>query len=249
MMLGLFMVAAPAPARAQDTDPGDQLREPRLDPQVFRERVYRMNHAHIFEGMRHDVEEARRAEAEQRAAKKKRGRKGAGLAPKAAPPVVQITPAGPPHRLPAEPLSSQLLGLNVRANDTLGDTTSATQSEVSLAAIGDQVLVSWNDGQGFYTPPSFHIQGYAISTDGGSTFTDGGATFGAEQTVTRFVPMSGTALRDSIAIAASTCRRSPCRTAAPSSACRPSCRIPRAAPAPCASGCRARAASGSPSTT
>ena len=58
---------------------------------------------------------------------------------------------------------------NVRANDTTGDGSRATQSGESNAAWGDYVLVAWNDGMG----PQY--LGYAYSTDGGRTFIDGGA--------------------------------------------------------------------------
>src|SRR5262245_14210196 len=58
---------------------------------------------------------------------------------------------------------------NVRANDPSGEGSTTTQSEESIAAWGNNVLVAWNDGGG----P--HYQGYGYSTDGGQTFSDGGA--------------------------------------------------------------------------
>ena len=57
---------------------------------------------------------------------------------------------------------------NVRANNTAGDATNTTQSEGSIAAWGNYVMVAWVDGIG----PQY--LGYAYSTDGGQTFTDGG---------------------------------------------------------------------------
>ena len=61
---------------------------------------------------------------------------------------------------------------NVRANNpslpTI-DPSGATQSEVSIAAHGDNVLVAFNDGGGS------SYQGYSWSTNGGQSFTDGGS--------------------------------------------------------------------------
>ena len=70
------------------------------------------------------------------------------------------------------PLSVLAVPTNVQCNNTLSDGTSAGQSETSIAAIGNNVVVAWNDGQGFYTGSD--IQGFGWSTDGGATFTDGG---------------------------------------------------------------------------
>jgi hypothetical protein len=67
------------------------------------------------------------------------------------------------------------LATNVRANDPTLDAPSATQSEVSVAANGDNVLLAFNDGQGVTAFPRTHTQGYAWSTNGGQSFTDGGA--------------------------------------------------------------------------
>ena len=75
---------------------------------------------------------------------------------------------------PAMPFGGAALSTNVRANNTISDAPSATQSEVSMAAIGDNVLLAYNDGQGIVGTRS-HTQGYAWSTNGGQSFTDGGA--------------------------------------------------------------------------
>jgi hypothetical protein len=83
-------------------------------------------------------------------------------------------PAGPdpallqarPSRLLAGPLA------NVKINDSSSDAFSATQSEETVAALGDLVLVAWNDGQGSSTGGAY--QGYAWSDDGGQTWVDGG---------------------------------------------------------------------------
>jgi len=69
---------------------------------------------------------------------------------------------------PAPLLGTAALTTNVRANNPASDPPSATQSEVSVAAYGDNVLLAFNDGGGGPT------QGYAWSTDGGQSFTDGG---------------------------------------------------------------------------
>lgn len=69
------------------------------------------------------------------------------------------------------------LKANVRANDPSGDlTANAGQAEECIAASGNNVLIAWNDGEGFnHAAPDNDIIGYAYSTDGGTTFFDGGA--------------------------------------------------------------------------
>lgn len=63
---------------------------------------------------------------------------------------------------------------NHRINDPSGDSQSNTgQSELSIAAFGNNVVAAWNDGEGFNVHRS--LQGYGYSTDGGTTWTDGGA--------------------------------------------------------------------------
>ena len=75
----------------------------------------------------------------------------------------------------ATPLGPAALSANVRANNPAADAPSAAQSEVSIAANGDNVLLAFNDGQGFLVFPRTHLQGVAWSTNGGASFTDGGA--------------------------------------------------------------------------
>ena len=68
---------------------------------------------------------------------------------------------------------TQAIPTNVRCNNPAGDGTSAGQSEEAVAAIGNHIVVAWNDGQGFVTGGD--VQGYGWSNDGGATFTDGGS--------------------------------------------------------------------------
>lgn len=70
------------------------------------------------------------------------------------------------------PLAAQSLPSNVRANNPAGDGASAGQSEEDVAALGDNVLAAWNDGQGFVA--AGNGQGVGYSTDGGATWTDAG---------------------------------------------------------------------------
>lgn len=89
-----------------------------------------------------------------------------------------------PHELLVAPGSAALrpahaaglaaLAANVRVNNPGGDSGSDIgQSEASIAALGSNILVAWNDGQGFFlNPPS--TQGYGYSTNGGVSFVDGG---------------------------------------------------------------------------
>jgi hypothetical protein len=68
------------------------------------------------------------------------------------------------------------LKANVRANNPAGDlTTNAGQAEEYIAASGSNVLIAWNDGEGFnHAPPNDDIMGIGYSTDGGTSFTDAG---------------------------------------------------------------------------
>jgi hypothetical protein len=48
------------------------------------------------------------------------------------------------------------------------------QSETSMAAFGDTVVVAWNDSRGFFCGGTRVTLGWGYSFDGGQTFTDGG---------------------------------------------------------------------------
>jgi hypothetical protein len=66
------------------------------------------------------------------------------------------------------------LATNVRVNNPFTDGPHAGQAEVSLATYGANVLVAWNDGDGFNQSPFGSTQGYGYSTNDGQSFTDGG---------------------------------------------------------------------------
>lgn len=71
-------------------------------------------------------------------------------------------------------LSTTVVPTNVRVNDPTGDLSpSSCQSEESSACLGNNILVAWNDSQGFSTGGD--VQGWGCSTDGGTTFIDGGS--------------------------------------------------------------------------
>lgn len=83
--------------------------------------------------------------------------------------------AGQPGTRMAQPFGMSTLGpfpANVRANGSDPHAGSG-QSETSVAVIGNNVVVAWNDGEGFYLPNNPR-QGWGYSTDGGQHFTDGG---------------------------------------------------------------------------
>ena len=69
---------------------------------------------------------------------------------------------------PASAFSTQAVPTNVRCNNPASDAAGAGQAEQSLAAWGNDVLVAWNDGQGFNSGGD--VQNYAYSLDGGVTF-------------------------------------------------------------------------------
>jgi hypothetical protein len=74
-----------------------------------------------------------------------------------------------PHRLPPGLAS---VSANVRANNTAGDPAGTTNSETSVAALGNNIVAAWNDGKNFGVSPG--NTGYAYSSDGGVNYTDGG---------------------------------------------------------------------------
>lgn len=71
------------------------------------------------------------------------------------------------------------LGVDAQANDRTGDLTCAAgcsnrplgQAETMIAADGNTLLTSWNDTKGF-CPPNGPVQGWAVSTNGGTSWTD-----------------------------------------------------------------------------
>lgn len=67
------------------------------------------------------------------------------------------------------------LATNVRVNNPFTDGPKAGQAEVSLATYGTNVLVAWNDGDGFNQTPYGNTQGWGYSTNDGQSFTDGGS--------------------------------------------------------------------------
>jgi hypothetical protein len=76
----------------------------------------------------------------------------------------------------ASPAGTAALGPNSRVNDPSADLfTDTAQSEVSVAADGNNVVAAWNDGEGLNYFPYLDAQGYGYSTNGGVTWTDGGA--------------------------------------------------------------------------
>jgi len=58
---------------------------------------------------------------------------------------------------------------NVRVNNTSGDAANAGQAEEAIASLGSDVLVAWNNGQGFVSLGDVQTAGY--SADGGASFT------------------------------------------------------------------------------
>jgi Bacterial pre-peptidase C-terminal domain len=77
----------------------------------------------------------------------------------------------------ATPASTASLSSNLLVNNPNADLdpSSTAQSEVSIAADGQNMVVTWNDGDGLNFFPYTNSQGYGWSTDGGLTWTDGGS--------------------------------------------------------------------------
>jgi hypothetical protein len=172
LFLALLTVASPLPVQSEEPtpEPGEQLPERLMDPQDFRRAMYRMQHEHLWLGAR-----AHRAKAiaERTAAQKvvRRGKRKAGARPVVVPPSEQSSGTPSPRRLP--PLvsgSANAMPLAVRANDPTGDAAGGAQSEISLAALGNDVVVSWNDGD----LATGNLMGVGTSSNGGASFTDEG---------------------------------------------------------------------------
>lgn len=69
----------------------------------------------------------------------------------------------------------QAIPANVPASDRSLDVLPGSgQAESAIATHGPNVIVAWNDGDGFGGGSQApHVQGYGYSTDGGASFTDG----------------------------------------------------------------------------
>lgn len=67
-------------------------------------------------------------------------------------------------------------GPNLRVNNPAGDVfPDAGQSETSVAANGNNLVIVWNDGDGFdRVSPQDQLLGFGYSSNGGTSWTDGG---------------------------------------------------------------------------
>jgi len=72
---------------------------------------------------------------------------------------------------PAETSTTGNVQVNCRAEDDASGRN--TQSETSVAAVGNKVVVGYNDSL-VCCLPAINLSGYSVSTDGGQTFTDKG---------------------------------------------------------------------------
>jgi hypothetical protein len=173
-----FLLAAALPVHAK---PARELTPLEVQQALTHQRAVarQMKQDAIWEGARGHFEAAReRAELIRRA---RSGNKAAlrGLRARRAgedegAPISEALPAGPAERgdWPLVARSTAAVPTNVRVNDPSGDLASTGQAEEFVAAIGSDIVVAWNDGQGFNTGGD--IQGFGWSHDGGATFTDQG---------------------------------------------------------------------------
>ena len=169
LLAGVVMAALGLPASASGPGPAQTRAEYASRVRQSKARAVEL----MSQGAQRRMQEAKRWAAAVRAAKRR------GLPPPPAgarqrPAPVNEDGARPSYELDVTARrfathAAATVPANVRANNTAGDGTNTTQSEESIAAWGDYVLVAWNDGLG----PQY--LGYAYSTDGGQTFTDGGA--------------------------------------------------------------------------
>lgn len=135
----------------------------------------RIIHASIWEGASEHFHERHERSDLRRAAR--HGGKGAsgGMHPRQVSPETGVPVSLSPGRPGATAQGAQsLLAVppNARCNNPAGDGAGATQSECGVAAIGNRVVVGWNNGQGSIAAGD--IQGIGASNDGGLTFTQVG---------------------------------------------------------------------------
>ncbi len=179
LLPAVLAVALALPALAQD-DPGDRLAASDPGVPVPRDaqvrRLREMRRTLMWKGARRRFAQAAKRVKELKAAKR-HGQPPKPPGTRAGRPVGEDYPVPErlaPHASPLGALgvrSTQAVPGNVRVNNSATDTyANATQAEESIACLGDDVLVAWNDGEGTLGD----YQGWGFSTDGGKTFTDGG---------------------------------------------------------------------------
>jgi hypothetical protein len=83
----------------------------------------------------------------------------------------QPSPVNAGTSCPAEASSTSDVQVNCRAEDDASPQN--TQSETSVAAVGNKVVAGFNDSL-VCCVPAINFSGYSVSTDGGKTFTDKG---------------------------------------------------------------------------
>ena len=136
-------------------------------------------------GPMHKLRAAREREREAKRGHAKAAAAAAPVQPKPGARVTNVTPDDLPTAAAPAPIAPWLTPLgaqaaaaipaNARCNDPSADGATAAQSETAIAALGANVVVAWNDGQGFNSTPYGEGQGFGWSSNGGATFTDGGA--------------------------------------------------------------------------
>lgn len=170
-------LSAPAPARAQEPvqPAAPSLAEQRAEfKKLHRQMILQKSRLKLHQGQERAALVKRAARGDKAAKRALAAQAGA----RARRPILDEAVPTAGSEAPArqvEPSAAQAtasIPLNVRANNPAGDNASAGQCEEAIAVLGDNVLVAWNDGQGFVTGGD--TQGYGWSSDGGVTFTDGG---------------------------------------------------------------------------
>jgi FlgD Ig-like domain len=162
-------VGAASRARAASVDD-----ESINDPAARVHAIKQVQRALLQQGARAHIAQARAEQAWKRWLKKHPDPKKPGSHARRAPeseegslPVDALARASS-RTQPAAGQQSLSVPANVRVNNPAGDLAGAGQAEQAIAAIGNNILVAWNDGQGFNNGND--VQNYAYSTDGGVTF-------------------------------------------------------------------------------
>ncbi len=168
LLAGAVMTAFALPSSASEPGPGQRRAEYAARVRASKTRAVEL----MSQGAMRRMQEAKGWAAAARAAKR-RGLPPPPTGTRQRPAPVNEDGARPSYEVAVTARrfathAAAIAPANVRANNAAGGGTSTTQSEESIGAWGNYVLVAWNDGIG----PQY--LGYAYSSDGGQTFTDGG---------------------------------------------------------------------------
>jgi hypothetical protein len=178
VLLSVALAALVAcPALGQDSSPSPGIDGTAVPHDVQLRQLKALEQRLMWKGARRHFVQAAQKTKELKAAKRGKAIKPGARATRPVGEDYPVPENSARHASPSGALatsSTAAVPTNVRVNDPTGDlSTSSCQSEESIAFLGNDILVAWNDSQGFSTGGD--VQGWGYSTDGGATFIDGGS--------------------------------------------------------------------------